>query len=1137
MNQKDKRRTDLQGRCGVFLLQCPNSAPRPFFDLDRLPPMLRVLPVLRACAFALLAAAPLAAQARAPHDSLLLGPLAWREIGPFRGGRSVAVAGSAARPLEYWMGTTGGGVFKTTDGGFSWQPASDRYFGGTVGAIGVAESNPDVVYVGTGEFPIRGNVSHGDGVYKTTDGGKTWTYVGLVETRQISRVRVHPKDPNTVYVGAQGEVWGASSARGVYRTTDGGKAWKRVLFRNDSTGVADLAMDPSDPKVLYAALWQVHRRPWKLESGGAGSGLFKTTDGGDTWTEITRNPGLPRGIWGNVGITVSPANPKRLWALVEHDSGGVFRSDDAGATWTRINDERKLRQRAWYYTKLYADSKDENRVYASNVSFQRSTDGGKTWQNIRTPHGDSHDFWMAPNDNQRMIEGNDGGANVSVTAGRAWTGQQYATAQFYHVITTNHFPYRICGAQQDNSTLCGPSRADGGIALADWYDAGGGESGYIAPRPDNPDITYAGSYGGYLTRKDAKTGLERNIMPWPLNPMGHAAADLKFRFQWTYPIVVSQHNPNVLYAAANQLFRTDNEGASWTVISPDLTRHDPATLGASGGPITKDQTSVEYYATIFTLAESPRDKAVLWAGSDDGLVHVTRDGGTTWVNVTPKDMAPFTRVSIIDASTLDAGTAYVAANRFQLQDMRPYLWKTTDFGATWSRIDTGLPATEFTRVIRADPVRRGLLFAGTERGVWTSLDDGATWVSLRRNLPAVPVHDLAIKDGDLIAGTHGRSFWVLDDISALRTGSAALLQQSVALLAPRESYRIEWGGGRGVATGANPSSGITVQYWLKQQADSVAMEFLDAQGKVLRRFSSELDSTALADSLGTAAKRDSVAQLGVMRRSLDEAFGRDADGERRGDAARPSKLAGLQRFSWDMRVESGVGFKGMILWGGSTRGPMVPPGTYTVRLIAGGVTDTISARLLADPRSGVPQADLVAQYEFLLRVRNRVTDANNTVRTIRNVKAQLDQRVAAATPGRRATIRRAADVLDGKLSAVEARIYQVKNRSGQDPLNYPIQLNNEIAALVSAAGQGDGAPTAQSRAILELLSGRLDVELAALRPLLEGDLAAVNALLKREGLAAIVPGTAEFAGRPGDAEEDGAAEGEAEEAGEEQKRW
>ena len=755
-----------------------------------------MLTLLRLSSAALLLAAPLTLAAQT-LDTTVYSSLRWRNAGPLRGGRSVAGAGSQARPNEYWMGTTGGGVLKTTDGGETWTPVSDRYFGGTIGAIAVAESNPDIVYVGGGEFPIRGNTSHGDGVYKTTDGGRTWAYMGLVETRHIGKIRVHPRNPDQVYVAALGHVFGSNAERGVFKSTDGGRNWRKVLFRNDSTGAVDLSMDPNNPDILYAGLWQAHRRPWQLVSGGGGSGLFKSTDGGETWTEITRNPGLPRGLIGNVGISASAAQSGRVYAIIEADSGGVFRSDDGGASWTRVNTERRLRQRAWYYTRIYADTRDPNTVYVSNVQFLKSTDGGRSWTPIRAPHGDSHDLWIAPENNQRMLESNDGGSNVTRDGGRTWTDQDYLTAQFYHVTTTNHFPYRICGAQQDNSTVCGTSRPSGPFGggpvsdhgVADWYDAGGGESGYIAVKPDDPDIIYAGSYGGLLTRKDARTGFERNINAWPMNPMGHSAGDLKYRFQWTFPIVVSPHDPNLLYVGANVLFRSANQGDSFDIISPDLTKNDPATLGPSGGPITKDQTSVEYYGTIFTVSESPVEKGVIWVGTDDGLIQVTRDGGKTWSNVTPPDAQPWTRMSIIDASPHKAGAAYVAGNRFQLNDFKPYLWKTADYGKTWTRIVTGIKPSDFTRVIREDPERAGLLFAGTERGVWVSFDDGAAWQSLQLNLPPVPIHDLVIKEGDVVLASHGRSFFILDDISALRQLDAAKTAKEVHLFAPRPAYR------------------------------------------------------------------------------------------------------------------------------------------------------------------------------------------------------------------------------------------------------------------------------------------------------------------------------------------------------------
>ena len=1128
------------------------------------------------------------AQAPAPrYDSLAFAALKWREVGPFRGGRSVAVAGSAARPYEYWFGTTGGGVFKTTDGGHTWSPASDKFFGGTIGAIGVAESNPDVVFVGTGEYPIRGNVSLGDGVFRTADGGRTWKYLGLKETEQISRVRVHPTNPDVVYVGAQGKVWAPSAARGVYKTTDGGKRWRKVLFRNDSTGVTDLVMDPSNPDVLYAALWQAGRTPWMLVSGGAGSGIFKSTDAGEHWTELTRNPGLPRGIIGNVGITTSPAKPGRLWAIVEADSGGVFRSDDGGATWTRTNAERKLRQRAWYYSRIFADPKDSNTVYALNTGFYRSTDGGKTFKSIPVPHGDNHDLWIASNDAKRMIEANDGGANVSFNGGVTWSEQDQATAQFYHVITTTHFPYRICGAQQDNSTLCGPSRAPGGIDIGEWKDAGGGESGYIATRPDAPDIVYAGSYGGLTTRKDLSTGLERDVNPWPDNPMRHSAEDLKYRFQWTFPIVVSPHDPKTLYVASNVLFRSTNEGQSFTAISKDLTRHDPRTLGASGGPITKDQTSVEYYATIFAVAESPVKAGVIWTGSDDGMIHVTRDAGATWTNVTPKGLPQWTRISIIEPSHTREGTAYVAANRYQLDDRDPYLYRTTDFGASWTRIDpvgggqqvatlraegrrrarrsrasrlaldtasysvdsaeasavrAAASATadrmEFTRAIREDPEKPGLLYVGTERGVWVSFDDGGHWQRLQLNLPAVPVHDLAIAEGDLIAATHGRSFWVLDDLSPLRQLTPAVVAMPAHLFAPRAAYRVSWGGGRAPAAtpvGKNPPSGATVSYWLARANQDVTLDFLDAQGRVIRSFTSRQDSATAADSVSKAAKaqarRDSLTKAGVSADSLKkleaksegpgEGSGSGGDDEEEGPrrAPRPPRVAnkaGLNSFTWDLRYPDASSFDDMILWAGGTRGPVAPPGTYAVRLTANGVTETQSLVLRKDPRSEATEGDLREQFAFLIKIRDKVSEANDAVKTIRNVRAQLADR-ASSLEGRGsagvaplARLKLLSTVLDERLSKVEGEIYQVKNQSSQDPLNYPIKLNNRISALAGVVAGTEARPTDQSYSVFNTLAMKLDVQTIAMQSTLKELLPQVNSVLSRAGLPVIVPSTAEI---------------------------
>ncbi|MEZ4587235.1 MAG: glycosyl hydrolase [Gemmatimonadales bacterium] len=1053
--------------------------------------------LLSAVAAALFSLAP-SIEAQTRVDTTAFASLTWRNLGPQRGGRSVAVAGSPSRPMEYYMGTTGGGVFKTGDGGDSWAPVSDRYFGGTIGAIAVSESRPDVVYVGGGEYPIRGNTSHGDGVYRTDDGGRSWRYLGLVETRHISKIRVHPKNPNLVYVAALGPVFGPSPHRGVYKSDDGGDTWRKVLFRDDSTGVVDLAMDPNDPNTLYAGFWTAYRRPWLLVSGGTGSGLFKSTDAGETWTEITRNPGLPSGLIGNVGITVSPANSKRLYAIIEADSGGVFRSDDAGATWVKVNEERKLRQRAWYYSRIIADPKDENAVYVLNVQFWKSTDGGRTFPRpIRTHHGDYHDLWVAPNDPMRMVVGDDGGAEVSFNGGRSFTDIDYPTAQFYHVMTTNHFPYRVCGAQQDNSTACMSSEGSDGSFLADYYDAGGCESGYIASKPDDPDIMFAGCYGGYLSRKDTRTGSERVVSPWPLNPMGHPASDLKYRMQWTYPIVFSPHDPNVLYVGSSVVFKSTNQGESWTPISPDLTRADPATLGNSGGPITKDQTSVEYYATVFTIAESPVEKGVIWTGSDDGLAYITRDNGANWTKITPPDLPEWARISMIDASPHAKGVAYLAANRYQLNDFTPYLYKTSDYGATWTRIDQGIRRSEFTRVIREDPVRRGLLFAGTERGVWVSLDDGASWRSLQRNLPPVPVHDLVVKDADVVVGTHGRAFWILDDITPLRQVSADVVAKDAHLYQPSDAYRIF-----GTAT---------IHYWLKRGGQKVTLEFLDGDGKVIRTFTSDPDSTEQAERQVEQARLDSLAALGVMpasAREEEEQGGGFRFGPR--GSTRATNRAGANSFTWDMRYPAPASFKNLIMWAAGIFGPLAPPGSYTVRLTAGDQTESKTFALKKDPRSQATQADLDEQFAFLIRIRDKTSDANNAVRTIRNVKAQIAARIAAAPAGRRAALERIANPLTTRLSAVEGEIYQVRNQSNQDPLNFPIKLNNQIAALSGVVASVEAKPTRQSYEVYDLLAGQLDAQLATLHGLLGQDLAALNTELGRLGLERVVPSTAEM---------------------------
>ncbi|HEX8209443.1 MAG TPA: hypothetical protein VF584_04570 [Longimicrobium sp.] len=1051
----------------------------------------------------LLLAAPAAAQVRpapAPSpDSATLAGFRWRNIGPNRGGRSIAVAGSTRRPLEYWFGATGGGIWKTTDGGTTWRPMSDRAFSSSsVGAIGVCEANPDVVYAGMGEVQLRGNIMPGDGVYRSADGGKTWAHVGLRDAQMIGRVRVHPTDCDRAYVAALGHAFGSNQERGVFRTRDGGKTWQKTLFRSENAGAVDLILTPGRPDTLYASTWEVGRTPWALSSGGPGSGLFRSTDGGTTWTELTRNPGLPRGILGKIGVTVSAANPNRLWAIVEAAEGGVFRSDDAGATWTRINDERKLRQRAFYYSRIYADPRDTATVYVLNVAFWKSTDGGKTYKAIRTPHSDNHDLWIDPQNPQRMVQANDGGGNVSVNGGESWTEQDYPTAQMYHVVTTGHFPYHVCGAQQDNSTACVPSNGSG----REWYAVGGGESGYIAPRPDQTDVFYAGSYGGLMTRFDRRTGQRRNIQIWPENPMGYSASDIRERFQWTFPIVLAPRNPNVLFAASQHLWRSTDEGESWTRISPDLTRGDPKTLGPSGGPITLDQTGVETYGTIFTVAPSPRDSMTIWAGSDDGVVSVTRDGGRSWQNVTPRGLPEFARISLIEASPHDPMRAYVAANRYQMDDPAPYAFRTDDGGRNWTQITRGIAAGHFVRAVREDPTRAGLLYAGTEHGPYVSWNQGAQWSSLRLGLPDVQVSDLVVHGNDLVAATHGRSFYVLDEISPLRQLTATS-NRAAHLFRPDDVVRA-----------ADP--GVSVFYSLPRNPRRVTLDFMDARGTVIRSFS------------GTPA--DTVRGAGG---SGSPAGGEDEDEDsprRRTDPKAPAR-AGMNRFVWDLRHPGATDFPGMILWAAGTNGPRVPPGRYRVRLtVDGRAVGAEEFNVRIDPRlTGVTQADLEAQSALALRVRDRTSDANRAVIRIRGIRQRIDQRL---TRTQDPAIRSAADSLKARLSVIENALYQTRLQSNQDPLNYPIRLNNQMAALLGVIESAEARPTRPTMTVFEELSRRLDVQLGALDRLLATDLPRLNTLLRGRRLAPVPSNPpaprapAADAGRAGEEEEGEGEEGE-----------
>ena len=1020
-----------------------------------------------------------------PYSPALFKALRWRSIGPYRGGRVTAVAGVPGQPQVYYMGATGGGVWKTDDGGITWNPITDGYVQtGSVGAIAVAPSDPNVIYVGMGEADIRSNFSHGDGVYKSVDAGKTWKHAGLSDSRQIGRISVHPRDPNIAFVAALGHPFGPNQERGLFRTRDGGTTWERVLFVDDETGAIDVVIDPVNPRNVYASFWPVYRRPWELYSGGNGSGPYKSVDGGSTWTELKN--GLPVGMKGRIGLAVSPSRHDRVWAIVEAKDGGVFRSDDAGATWQRMNGESAVRERAWYYSHIIADTQDADTVYVPTLEINKSIDGGRTFQMVRAAHSDNHALWIAPEDSQRMINGNDGGAAISSNGGRTWTTEQnQPTGQFYHVITDTQFPYRVYGAQQDNSTVSIASRtSDGGIDQTDWYPVGGGESGYIAPDPRDPNIVYAGTYYGVMTRYDHRLRESRNISVWPETPGGRPAKDVKYRFQWTAPIVISPVDPTALYTAANLLFKSTDQGQSWQAISPDLTRNDKTKQGHNGGPLTGDNSSADYYGTIFTVAPSPLEKETIWTGSDDGLVHVTRDGGKNWKNVTPKQMAEWTRVNIIEASRRAAGTAYVAAMRYQSDDFKPYIYKTTDHGATWTVLGRGIPDMAFVRVVREDPVRSGLLYAGTETGVHVSFDDGNTWQRLQLNLPVVPITDLAVQGSDLIASTQGRAFWILDDLSPLRQLNEQVAGSAVHLFQPRETYRMRTGSGGGGASavGQNPPSGVVVWYYLKDApADGVSLELLDRTGQTIRMF-----------------------------RSRENAGG-DAGTERRAFLGPPPSRAvvpmeaGLNRFEWDMRYpDASLPPQGTNLFGASVRGPQAVPGTYRVRLTAGGKTLTQSFEIQKDPRTSTTTEDFDKQFALLTRIQEKLTVTHDAIADIIAARADLRAAVARAERSRAAAaIAAQGKALDASLESVQNELVQMNIRDGNDVLTYPAKLNNLIAALAPVVAATDTAPTVQSYDVFEDLSARLQAQLVKLHDIMDRDVATFNKAVEDHHVGAI----------------------------------
>lgn len=1007
-------------------------------------------------------------------NPLLFEALEYRNIGPYRGGRSVAVAGHKEQPYTYYQGATGGGVLKTTDGGKTWIHISDEAFKtGSVGAIAVAPSDPNVIYAGMGETCIRGNMSAGDGIYRSIDEGKTWEHVGLGDTQFIGEIVVHPDNPDIVWVAALGHAFGTegNEARGVFKSTDGGKTWRKVLYHNRRTGAVDIEVDPNNSRILYAGLWEAYRNPWEMSSGGPGSGLYKSRDGGETWENISQSPGLPKGLWGKVGVAVSPANSDRIWTIIENENGGVFRSDDGGKTWSRVNDDRNLRQRAWYYSHIVADPDNMNTVYVLNVGFYKSTDGGNSFDRIDTPHGDHHDLWIAPDNPDRMVVADDGGGQVSFNGGKSWSSYyKYATAQFYQVITDNQFPYWIYGAQQDNSTVAIKSRsADRGIDESDWHPVAGGESGYIAPDPENPDITFGGSYGGYLNKFNEVTEQSDRIDVWPDNPMGSGAADLKYRFQWTFPIYISPHNPDVLYATSQYVHRSTDEGMSWDRISGDLTRNEKSKQQESGGPITKDDTSVEYYNTIFTFIESPVEPGVLWAGADDGLIHVSRDNGKTWREVTPRGM-PETMISIIDASHFDGGTAYVAATRYKFDDFSPMFYRTDNYGQSWTRIDDGIPAMDFTRAIREDPNRQGLLYAGTETGVYVSFNGGESWQPLQLNLPSVPITDLAVhkRDKDLVVATQGRSFWVLDDLHVLHQMNNQIDDREYHLYKPETTYLFGGSGfsSPGMTLGQNPPRGVVVHYHLKSKTDQeIRLQFLESDGDLIRTYSSKEDSD------GKPVKQSDMFYEEEDETPPDVVSGR----------------AGLNTFVWNMRYPGAADLDGrQILWAGSTRGPEAVPGSYRVRLL---VDDEAVMEqpfeITKDPRIETTQEDFVAQFELHREIIAKLDTTHKANNRIRSIRSEINELLADNPDDKKLT--EMASRIKDRLDEIENALVQTRAEAIQDVLNYPIKLNNKLASLASTVGTGDNRPTEQQYAVFDDLAARVDTQLERLQPILDGE--------------------------------------------------
>ena len=1010
--------------------------------------------------------------AQTSYDESLYDAIEYRNVGPFRGGRSCTVTGVKGNRNLYYFGSVGGGVWRTKDGGTTYENISDGYFGGSIGSIAVAESDQNVIYAGQGEKTVRGNVSSGFGVWKTVDAGKTWQHIGLEDTRHIGRIRVHPTNADIVYVAAMGDLWKPSEERGVFKSTDGGATWEKILYVSPDAGAVDLILDPSNPRTIYASTWNVRRTPYSFSSGGPGSDLWKSTDSGATWTKLTGSDDLPADPRGIIGIAVSPVNPNRVFALIEAEDGGLYRSDDAGASWEKVSRNRALRSRAWYYTRVYADTEDENIVYVMNVSYAVSKDGGRNFTLHRAPHGDHHDLWIDPDDNQRMVIGDDGGAQVSTDGGNNWTTyHNQPTAQFYRVETDNVFPYRIYGAQQDNSSIRIAHRSSGnGISEDDWEVTAGGESAYHAIDPDNPDIVYGGNYKGYLYRYDHRTKQRRSINVWPLNPAGSGVEVMKYRFNWNFPVKFSMHEPDKLYAFSNMVHVTTNEGQTWYTVSPDLTRNDPETQKSSGGPITQDNTGVEFYANIFTVMESPHEAGVWWTGSDDGLVYLTRDGCDSWTDVTPAQAPKWIMWNSIDPHPTEPGGAYLAGTMYKSGDYRPYLYKTSDYGNTWELITSGIDALHFTRVVRSDPGREGLLYAGTEYGMYVSFDDGASWNPFQLNLPEVPITDLQVKDNNLIVATQGRSFWIIDDLTPLHQLNDDVADADHHLYDPAPAYRMRqggWGGSNSLLEGENHPGGVLLYYKHNEDLDS-----------------NETAELRITETDGTLIKSY-------------KSTGKGADVE---------ATAGSHLFVWNMRYPDAVSFEGMVLYSANTRGPLAVPGQYMAELIVG--TDTVRQdfEIVKDPRIETTQEELQAQFDFLIDIRDKLSEANQAVIDIRSMREDLEylSKKIANYEGV-GDITAAIAAMEEEMTVIENNIHETRNEARQDPLNFGIKLNNRLAYLATHESAGDFPPTDQAVQYKEEVSAQIDKEIDDLDTLWDTELPKINRMIREANIEFIAP--------------------------------